>query len=109
MAILNRIDNRLRDFDKIEFSWIEPLRINALYMIGDYNQIFQEIESYPFFRVQTEPARLHLRSLVRVDSISAIRKVLNSYLEQGLLNGRGDPVTGVGGSIGQICQSLLIR
>ena len=91
IAILNRIDNRFREMDEDEFSWIELRRIEAFYMSEQYDKVLEAAKNYTFPKMISHIAGLHLRSLIRIDSIAILDKVLNNYVNAGFVTVYGSP------------------
>ena len=78
-------DQKFRDFD-VELSWYDPMWMTALYNLGRYDDVIKMANNSPFEKVQRSTASLHLRSLLRLDSVEIIEHQLNEYIDQGVYN-----------------------
>ena len=90
IALLEQFDPRFRDFE-VDYSWREMRRVEGHYLLGQYGDVISVAENYPFPKMLTGIAELHLQSLIRLDSMDAVEKAYRQYAKQGVFDFGGNP------------------
>ena len=85
---LYKIDQRFRNFDQ-EYSLVELRIAQAYFMLGNYEKVVEVAENYPFPKMIVTIAEMHLRALIRMDSTSTIKELIDQYNKKGIYNFRG--------------------
>ncbi|MBT8218528.1 MAG: hypothetical protein KJP00_01800, partial [Bacteroidia bacterium] len=89
LEIFDATDPRFRDMSS-DFSWFEFRAATAHYMLEDFEQVAKVATNYSYPKMLSGIANLHMRSLVRLDSVDQLDMVLEDYIDRGLYNMGGN-------------------
>ena len=79
IELSQQLNQQFRDMNS-DFSWREPRVASAYFMIEDYAPVVKIAKKYPFPKMLDIVASLHLKALVRLDSLETLNSTLNDYL-----------------------------
>ncbi|MDX1408829.1 MAG: hypothetical protein R3330_11865, partial [Saprospiraceae bacterium] len=87
----NKFDERLLGNETQVLSWRETCNAFALYLLGRYSEVVEVVTSYTYPKMPVALAVIHLKSLVRMDSLTAARAQFEHYTLVGTYNMSGQP------------------
>ena len=106
IEITNKLEDQYRDFND-DLTWIEPRKAEAYYMAGKYQEAIDVANTYAFPKMSIAVANIHLRSLVRLDSLNSLDGILEEYLQNGVYNGVGVEESGID-LIASVCKEAFL-
>ena len=104
--LYNAFDPRFKDPDQT-ISWREHNLAHFHYQLGNFEEIVRIAEEYDYPRIREYLAAIHLRALIRLDSLVAMKNQLELYKQQGTYNTTGGKA-GFDYLLNQICIELIL-
>ena len=90
--LLEGFDQRFRDMET-EWSWREARHAEAYFRLKQYDRVIQLAENYPFKKIFSSVAGLHLRALIKVGKIEQMKHEFQQYVRKGVINFGGTPAS----------------
>ncbi|MDX1478562.1 MAG: adenylate/guanylate cyclase domain-containing protein [Saprospiraceae bacterium] len=91
LEVYNRFDERLLGEETSVLSWRETCNAFSLYLLGRYLEVAEVATSYAYPKMPVALAVIHLKSLVRMDSLHTARVQFEDYRRSGTYNMSGQP------------------